>query len=235
MELDVTFDFRSDSKGKDPDLASEVLKNYHRILWSKPLPSGDVFNLVSEDSSYLTYVGKTANHVVSSDSIVNSYSQHKRMKPILQNLDPILLAEFRNINSTIGGFIVFPANRINGKPTINGERGFNPLIADRFDLTLECIRRYFLNLESPMSQVLNRYSSFFSLFVDFKSYVEFFLLNDLVEDNFSKIKYLNYLGNLFEGSPLPKDERSYLEYRTNSMVFTTMRNKRIESWAKAGR
>ena len=36
---------------------------------------------------------------------------------------------------------MFPANRIGGKVTINGAKGFHPRIKDRSDLTLECIRR----------------------------------------------------------------------------------------------
>jgi len=36
----------------------------------------------------------------------------------------------------IGGMIVFPGNRIDGKMTINGARGCYRKISDRFDLTL---------------------------------------------------------------------------------------------------
>lgn len=38
--IDITFDFRSDSKGKDPDAYSPTLNAYHRALWSKELPNG---------------------------------------------------------------------------------------------------------------------------------------------------------------------------------------------------
>ena len=37
--IDITFDFRSDSKG-DSDTFSPTLNKYHRILWSKELPMG---------------------------------------------------------------------------------------------------------------------------------------------------------------------------------------------------
>ena len=54
----------------------------------------------------------------------------------------------------------------NGKKrlTINGERGLNRRIVDRFDLTLECIRRYYLNIDNPLQQTLQRYEKFFQLF-----------------------------------------------------------------------
>ena len=44
--IDITFDFRSDTPpGKDPDVFSPTLSRYHKLLWSKPLPSGLVFEL----------------------------------------------------------------------------------------------------------------------------------------------------------------------------------------------
>jgi hypothetical protein len=60
--------------------------------------------------------------------------------------------DFRTIAYTIGAMMVFPGKRIDGKQTINGERGFNRKISDRFDLTLECIRRFYLNSESPLEE-----------------------------------------------------------------------------------
>ena len=41
IDIDVTFDFRSDTRPKkDPDKDSATLRRYHKLLWSKPLPSG---------------------------------------------------------------------------------------------------------------------------------------------------------------------------------------------------
>ena len=39
--IDITFDFRSDAKGRDPDAYSPTLNAYHKILWSKELPNGE--------------------------------------------------------------------------------------------------------------------------------------------------------------------------------------------------
>ena len=63
--------------------------------------------------------------------------------------------------------------------TINGSRGINHKIKDRFDLTLECIRRHYFNEDNPLSDTLQRYSDFFSLFQKFQGYIDFFLLQDL--------------------------------------------------------
>jgi len=90
---------------------------------------------------------------------------------------------FRTIGYTIGGMMIFPANRVDGKHTINVMRGFTRQIADRFDLTLECIRRHYLGQSSPLGETLLRYRDFFSLFDDFSGYVDFFALQDLLAED----------------------------------------------------
>ena len=71
------------------------------------------------------------------------------------------------------------------KATNNIAGGFNRSIADRFDLTLECIRRHYVDQASPLASTLSRYADFFALFGDFRGYVSFFLLDDLVTDDCS--------------------------------------------------
>lgn len=235
MHVDISFDFRSDSGGRDPDTASRTLKNYHKVLWSKALPSGNLLRLEEPSSSgYLVFKDNDKDFFLSSDSIGNSYSGRKRLSKLLNQIDPELLSSFRSLNSTIGGYILFPSNRVEGKPTINGERGFHQLIADRFDLTLECIRRLYLGMNSPLSSTLLRYKDFFELFQDFSQYVRFFLLSDLVSDDFSTVLLFNQIPRLFESSPVPDSVSSYLEYRQGVMTFIQNRNKRIQSWAKNG-
>jgi hypothetical protein len=53
--------------------------------------------------------------------------------------------------------MIFPANKVDRKQTINGARGFHPRISDRFVLTLECIRRHYIGEPSPLAQTLARY------------------------------------------------------------------------------
>ena len=50
--IDITFDLRSDSKG-DPDTYSPTLNKYHRILWSRELPNGEVMDLQSGRAPYV--------------------------------------------------------------------------------------------------------------------------------------------------------------------------------------
>lgn len=57
-QIDVTFDFRDDTPaGKDPDLLSPTLREYHQILWSKQLSSGHTFTLTKSESVYLLHEG----------------------------------------------------------------------------------------------------------------------------------------------------------------------------------
>ena len=98
--------------------------------------------------------------------------------------------------------MIFPGNRIDGKPTINGARGFTGQIADRFDLTSECIRRHYRDEASPLGGTLARCHDFFALFQYFEGYVDFFLLQDLVGADDSAIKFFMPFDD-FNTPPVP--------------------------------
>ena len=112
--------------------------------------------------------------------------------------------------------------------TINGARGINHKIQDRFDLTLECIRRFYIKESSPLSDPLERYSQFFNLFDDFEGYVNFFLYQDLVEEDYSEIKFWHSFDN-FVSPPLPTSIDEYLSYKTKVIGFIKARNQRMLS------
>ncbi len=95
-----------------------------------------------------------------------------RLAHIIDQIPEVEREEFNRIGYTIGGMMVFPGNRVDRKMTINGARGFHPRIKDRFDLTVECIRRHYLDEPSPLSDTLARYADFFGLFGDFAGYVD---------------------------------------------------------------
>ena len=135
---------------------------------------------------------------------------------------------FRAIGYTIG-MMVFPKNRIDGKQTINGARGFNSKIADRFDLTLECIRRHYLGQPSPLADTLGRYADFFALFGDFAGYVDFFHLQDLVNEAASTVKFFMPFEDFGEWV-LPTTLDAYLGYRRRAMEFIESRNRRIADY-----
>jgi hypothetical protein len=117
-------------------------------------------------------------------------------------------------------------NRIGRKMTINGARGFHPRIKDRFDLTVECIRRHYRKEDSPLSDTLARYADFFALFGDFRGYVEFFLLQDLVTEDFSAVKFFTPFDD-FIPWPLPQTTEAYRAYKQHALDFIGARNRRI--------
>jgi hypothetical protein len=232
IPVDISFDFTSDANGRDPDSSSPTLRRYHQLLWSKSLPSGEIFNLEKGlNGSYLHYNSSAYKCSLSSDSIGHSYRGVPRMKNIIDRIDPDLVDSFWKLNCTIGGFIIFPSRKIDNSPTINGARGLNPKIADRFDLTLECIRRFYEGGSSPLEMTLKRNESFFKLFQSFKGYIDFFFLNDLVDPKFQKVHFFLEFDKLFGRSGFPSSTEEYLEYRKNSMAFTNLRNSRIADWA----
>ena len=231
-QIDITFNVFSDTpKGKDPDSHSPTLRKYHQILWSKLLPDGRMFELDLDTPKLLHHKSDIGEFFLSSDAIGHTYKNVKKMSHILDQLQYGELDSFFNLCTTIGGFIIFPSKQVNRKMTINGSRGVNHRIQDRFDLTLECIRRFYLNETSPLTETFERYRSFFKLFDNFKGYINYFLLQDLVEEDYSKIKFWHPFVS-FDNSPLPSNLNEYYSFRENVIKFVTSRNERINKFSR---
>ena len=233
MHIDTTFDFRTDTPtGKDPDSHSPTLRRYHQLLWSKPLPNGSLFDLdVATPGVYLHHRSELGEFWLSSDAVMASYTGHVAMAAIIAQFSAAEQAAFDTSGYTMGGMMVFPGNRVDGKMTINGARGLLRRIADRMDLTLECIRRHYRGEPSPLGDTLARYSSFFALFDDFDGYVDFFLLHDLTNDGRSVRFFLPFDG--FNSPARPQDAETYREFRQHSIDFIEARNRRIDHLANS--
>lgn len=240
-KIDVRFDFTTDTPtfwenywdndmGKstvDPDFASKKLKEYHQKIWSKALPNGENFDLKDGgNSNYLEW----RDFRFGSDSITTSFRNKRNESLIKKVINAVpnykeFIENYVRKTYTIGGAIIFP-KMMGG---INQARGCNHKIRDRFDLTLECIRRYYNNEDSPLYKVLLTNKNFFGLFLDFKGYVDFFFLQDLVDENYNHVKF--WLGNgNFEDSPIPRDVSEYMQWIENEIQFVEKRNKRIEQF-----
>ncbi len=228
--IDIFFDFRSDTpQGRDPDVVSPTLRRYHKLLWSKPLPNGVVFDLVDTTPGvYLHHRSQLGEYWLASDAVIPTFRKEARISHVLEQI-PEELRTFISIAYTIGGMMLFPGNRVGRHMTINGARGFHPRIKDRFDLTVECIRRHYLNEDSPLSDTLARYAAYFRLFGDFRAYVEFFLLQDMVTDDCSAVKFFSAFEG-FNSSPVPHSMAAYLDYRALAVRFIEARNQRIRTW-----
>lgn len=238
MLIDTSFDFRTDTPGypkRDPDAYSPTLRRYHKLLWTKALPGGALFDLNdAKRGVYLHHCSPLGEFFLSSDSVIPTFTRWGFAKA-----HPELYSEEENeafmaIAYTIGGMMVFPANRIDGKWTINQARGCLTKISDRLDLTLECIRRHYEGQSSPLDKTLARYHDFFALFETFSGYVHFFLLQDLVTDDCSAVTFFMPFDD-FKTPSLPGDDGTYREYRRRSIEFIKARNRRIGRQAVSSR
>ena len=157
MLIDTNFSFTSDSPnywdgywerngglgcGKtDPDSVSKTANIYHRLLWSKELPNGEFMKLERGTGGTL----KWGEMCFSSDSITTGFRYHKykRMLDEVAEHVPdykVFVEKYVYDFYTIGGMIIFPLMR----SSINQMRGTNARVSDRWDLTLECIRRFYV-------------------------------------------------------------------------------------------
>ncbi len=229
MKIDTTYNVYTDAKGGDPDSTSPTLRAYHKILWSKPLPNGQILELDSKKSgAYLYHQSQLGTFNLGSDAITHSYRNQTRKQWLIKQI-PNEVNELFDIGSTIGAYTLFPKNKIDNKFTINQARGVNSLIDDRFDLTLECIRLFYRGQQSPLYDTFKRYQDFFDLFEDFDGYINFFLLNDLIDEN-QKIKfYLPF--DHFKTKPTFEDIDAYLLYKKGVVNFIQARNNRIDNYA----
>lgn len=84
-----------------------------------------------------------------------------------------------------------------------------------------------------MESALLWYRGFFALFDDFAGYVRFFLLQDLVTDDFTAVRFLMDFDD-FQRTPLPsRDADEYRVYLGRSMAFVNARNARIDRYLEA--
>ncbi len=233
--IDVMFDFTTDTPGYwdenkkrlDPDFYSPTLKMYHKELWSRELPNGEVMELEMRKAPYyLTW----KDFDFGSDSIIVEMKYPKNQKIINQVYekidDPDLYYEnLLRKSYTIGGMVIFPRHR----NSMNAMRGMLIKISDRWDMTLECIRRYYNGEDSPLYKTICSDKEFFDLFVDFKGYVDFFFMQDMVSEDYSIVDC--WCGDFsFEGSGLPKTVDEYFKFIELEHEFLKKRNARIKEF-----
>ena len=112
----------------------------------------------------------------------------------------------------------------------NQARGSSRKISDRWDLTLECIRRYYHGESNPLDSVFEKDAPFFDLFVDFKGYVDFFFFQDCVDDNYNVKFWLDT--PLWDTYPMPKTLEEYHFWMKQEQDFLEKRAKRIADYCK---
>ncbi len=244
-DIDVGFDFTSDTAHywdgfwkeddlgwfkMDPDSKSPTLRRYHQLLWSRRLPCGQSMQLTDGRSRYYL---RWEEFYLGSDSILVSFrhSDKREVLDAVRNMVPdyhSFVEKYVRDFYTIGGMMLFPQHRY----SFNCARGCNKRICDRWDYTLECIRRYYQGGTSPLSRAMERDKEFFDLFVDFKGFVDFFFLQDCVDEHYEKVNL--WLGeSFFEKNPYPHSASEYLAWIEAEYDFLRKRNRRIEEFCRA--
>lgn len=221
--------------GTDPDVHSPRLRESHRRLWSKALPNGRSFELRTDRRGvYLHHQSALSEFLHSSDCVVPSFRKNETtMKSVFAALGEGELDSFVRTSYTIGGMMMFPGNKADGKMTINGPADAHPRIMDRFDLTVECIGRHYQGGTSPLSSVLGRYDDFFRLFESFATFVDFFHLQDFVTVDAASVKFFTPFDD-FERSPLPATLETYRAYVAAATSFLRARGGRMVATQRHG-
>lgn len=176
-------------------------------------------------AAYLYHNSEMGEFILGSDAITHSYRSQKKKQWLIEQVREEAQQLF-DAGCNIGSYIIFPNKKIQGKQTINQARGVNRWIDDRFDLTLECIRRFYAHEPSPLYSDLLRYKNFFELFVDFRGYSEFFLLQDLLDEKSGKIKFYLPFDD-FKSPPNFSGKDDYLKYKRGVLAFNAARRQRI--------
>ncbi len=226
--IDTTFDFRSDApSGTDPDATSPTLRRYHAALWSRPLPGGGTFLLdAGTPSRYLSHSSSLGDFALSSDTCVPGYGGWTRVEASVRKVPAYKRRSFQRLRYTIGGMLIWPSTTVEGVGTINGMRGFNSRIADRLDLTLECVRLHYAGQASPLARVVDANAAYFELFASFRGFIEFFELQDLADPATGDVRFMLPF-TAFDRQGYPMDAHEYKAYLKEARRFLTARNSRI--------
>lgn len=215
------------SSNIDPDAKNKNLQKYHKILWSKQLPNGEYMDLESCQDSYGSNILRWKDFIFSSDSLINGFRWPK-MKELIAELKSELpnyqqfQEEYIRKSYTIGGMIIFPKH----KNSINQRRGCSKFIQDRVDLTIECIRLYYKGINNPLNNALKYDEKFFNLFNNFKGYIDYFYLQDIVSEDYKHVNIFIGSGNL-EDSPSPQNTKEWFIWHDKTIDFIQKRNDRI--------
>lgn len=231
--IDTSYCFYSDPDYvSDADRDSRLLQRWHAVLWSKELPDGSSLEWETTEFPCVVHTSDRGDFRLSSDTIATTHGRYRAVSHLYAALGAAAQDAYECAFYTIGGFLVFPRHPY----SLNQVRGQRGQIADRFDLTLECIRRHYVQGDSPLADVLRVDADFFALFgigpAGFAAYVDFFHLGALVEGG--TVRDLLGTGEVkgFDEPALPQSQDAYARYLDQIAQFVEARNARIAAWCR---
>jgi len=235
LDIDVNFDFKLDSNGKDPDIFSEKLRDYQQKLYTRETIYGNKIEIQKgNDPKYdYLFIGKPDIMRLAGDCVINmnerypGYQEtHNKYLASASDYYRKLYQEYIDKSYTIGGEIIFPKRPY----SINVMRGIH--LKDRFDLTLECVRRFYNNEPMPLRNTFEKDRKFFNLFGDFDGYVNFFFLDDLVKDGKVQFFFGKYDDDVFNPAKFAWEKSEWEQLLENQIIFLQKRNERIKKFCR---
>jgi hypothetical protein len=112
-ELNIDFTFYTDTPpNKDMDACSPTLRRYHKMLWNKELPNGQMLELVDANrKSYLYHKSSLGEFSFSSDSITPSYRDYEKggMPKLREQIPPEIVNNCMIVAAQLGRSSFFQA------------------------------------------------------------------------------------------------------------------------------
>lgn len=229
----------------DPDAHSKTLYEFHQKLWSRKTPSGKQLEFEVMRMRYGSYClkDKTTGNSFSSDTLVNAFLNYSKNNPQIKKViteykssigeEPYRREQEAYIRKayTIGNMIIFP--KLASQKSINCQRGNrHRQLYDRIDLTIKCIQDYYNNNKVEDNKLRDVFTkeenkSFLDLFKDFDGFINFFFLQDMIDEN-GNVK-------IFLESDYPMTGSDYERWRKCTLEFIANRNNRIKEWCLSPR
>ncbi len=146
---------------------------WHRTYGNTP----QIMKKISEDKTNLLKEIKELQTRLNLFGVEKARIEKKRHYNASYPLYKEFIWYYLQYSNTIGGFMLFPRHDC----SINQARGMSDRIQDRFDLTLECIRRMyesgFPTGSNPLFDMSKEDKEYFEMFGSFENYAKFFCLN----------------------------------------------------------
>lgn len=217
----------------DPDAKCEELREMHYRLYNRyalyinrPFSFEKKYPLSFSEGRYF-YLLENGSCRLGSDTMNSSYLYYEALKNIKsemekcgRNAEAEIEKYRKNIIYRPGNFIVFPKNSSN---SINTVRGCCGKIKDRFDLTLDCIKKQYADKDNPLSWVLRKHwEDFFDRFNGFNEYINFFMLEDYLDEKDNVVRFIDNKYHI-----LPQTLEEYDEYIRRISAVIEKRTKRI--------